>query len=206
VIDYGQTPPLDENDKALAIRQAATMYRETVDPDTLDRRRAQTKLDDEINRKQGEKYAAEQEAALELKQRIDKQKMDGFLIQKGWIRLPKPNERYYEINRCPFGCDDSVCFLSERSPSISEKDSTNTALDIDNHDNNTQTLRNKNSFGTVDILQEHICQDLGGNELKSIIRYLLKENTKLRKKDVENLQKAKEYSMRARMEVAQLSK
>jgi hypothetical protein len=190
--------PLDDEEKALALKQTPVTIINRIDPDSQDRRIRQRQLDNEIYQRQKEKYAKEQQSALEQKERIEKERTDNFLLQKGWMRLPQFREKYYEINSCPFGCSADVAMIAENSPGVSEKDSTDIPYDItENHNDNV--LRNTKSFGSSQELQTHLCKDLSGEKLQLVIHYLLKTNMEFRNKLVEYDNKARGYANLASM-------
>lgn len=192
---------LTEEERKLALKQVATNIVNRVDPDTQDRRIRQRKLDDENYRKNLERKQQAEQARLEREQHVEKARTDSFLLQKGWTRLPQFHERYYMISSCPYGCGSDVGFLADNSPSCTEIDSTDIPYSVIVVDNDDQPLLDRNSFGSVDSLETHLCTDLSGGKLQSVLHYLLKSNLELRHQIAKESQKGREYMQASMMEM-----
>jgi len=112
--DYGETAPPTEEEKQLILRRTPTTVVERWDEDSLARKKQRARLEDELNRKESERYSREYAAATKLQENLEEAKFQRIAQGRNLLIKKQGQVIFRRPEPCPY-CEKPVRYVDART-------------------------------------------------------------------------------------------
>jgi hypothetical protein len=181
---------ITKEERETILARVPRKFIERIDDDTLLRRQAQQKLLMEEEQKSRMKALTEHDKQAEIQRNNQEIELKGMIASRGWSkwgRLPNPSEKYYNEDKCIFGCNKKCAYLASVCPHTNASDSFTFPYSIEN----------KDEFGNHPDL--HVCKEISAEKIGGMISTLMNEIIRLQVQIAKTEQSARDYSILSQM-------